>query len=96
MVSKTSNPSGPLPVTLISGFLGSGKTTLLQHILKNKDFKCAVIVNDMAEINIDASLVEKSMVMQKGEELVKFQKYAIGAIDFCENFIFILNCMSLQ
>jgi G3E family GTPase len=66
--------ASPLPVTLISGFLGTGKTTLLQHILKNKDFKCAVIVNDMAEINIDASLVEKSMVLQKGEELVKFQK----------------------
>ena len=49
-----------VPITLLCGYLGAGKTTLMNMILANqKGYKVAVIVNDIGEINVDASLIEK-------------------------------------
>lgn len=67
------------PVLLLTGYLGSGKTTLVNHILTNeKNIKFAVIVNDLGEVNIDASLIQKGgIVGQKDESLVALQNGCI-------------------
>ena len=58
-------------MSLLCGFLGAGKTTMMKHILETKHedpaFRCAVIVNDMAALNIDKSLIDQSALVQSDE-----------------------------
>lgn len=68
------------PVLLLTGYLGSGKTTLLNHLLTNeRGIKFAVIVNDIGEVNIDASLIQKGGIVGQDDsgDLVALQNGCI-------------------
>ncbi|MCG8592172.1 MAG: GTP-binding protein [Proteobacteria bacterium] len=50
--------SGPVPVTLVTGFLGAGKTTLLNHVLDTAgERRFAVVENEFGDLGIDSDLV---------------------------------------
>ncbi len=58
-------------IALLTGYLGAGKTTLLNHILQNEaGVRAAVLVNDIGEINVDASLIAKGGLSQVDGELI--------------------------
>lgn len=58
------------PVTIVSGFLGSGKTTFVNRLIAQKGYeKCAIIMNDFGQVNLDAHFLR-----QQREELKKDQE----------------------
>ncbi|MDE5635515.1 MAG: GTP-binding protein [Muribaculaceae bacterium] len=70
-----------IPVLLLTGYLGSGKTTLLNRILTNRrGIKFAVIVNDIGEINIDASLIQKGGIVGQRDDKTDLVALSNGCI----------------
>ena len=85
-----------IPITLLTGYLGSGKTTLINHILTNQNqYKIAVIVNDIGEVNIDATLIEQGgIVTERDESLVALSNGCICCnlkMDLVQQIVDIIN-----
>jgi len=59
---------GPVPITIITGFLGSGKTTLINFLLEEVGGKekLAIIKNEIGDIAVDSkTIVGKNIVMKE-------------------------------
>lgn len=54
-------PAGPIPVTVVSGFLGSGKTTLIRGLLADpRAARAALVVNEFGAAGIDHHLLRRA------------------------------------
>lgn len=62
---------GPVPITLVTGYLGAGKTTLINHIVCGEHgFRIAVILNEFGE----ELGVEKAMLQQQDSAAFALQE----------------------
>ena len=62
------------PTTLLGGFLGAGKTTTLTHLLTNREgLRIAVLVNDVADVNVDAMAIRRTSIEEDGVEMVQLE-----------------------
>ncbi|CAM9278731.1 unnamed protein product [Ascophyllum nodosum] len=85
------------PITLISGFLGAGKTSLLQSLLRNREgVRIGMVVNDMAEVNVDAKLVRDDPSAQgAGADSVELQNGCICCSMSQELFVSVSQLMDM-
>lgn len=56
--------SAQIPITIITGFLGSGKTTLILNLIPqlSKDYRLALIKNELGDLAIDSQLASAASI----------------------------------
>ncbi len=74
MTEPGHDPSSPIPVFLLTGFLGSGKTSLLNRMIAVGGPRTAVIVNEFGDVPIDNDL------LQLDGEATRFAETSTGCI----------------
>ncbi|KAK4217097.1 CobW/HypB/UreG, nucleotide-binding domain-containing protein [Rhypophila decipiens] len=67
-MTVSSTTPGPIPITIITGFLGSGKTTLILNLLPqlkssaNPSYKLALLKNEFGDLAVDSQLASSSAI----------------------------------
>ncbi|HEV2787698.1 MAG TPA: GTP-binding protein [Solirubrobacteraceae bacterium] len=62
MTEQSPAPEGPIPITVVTGFLGAGKTSLINRLvtLRAGRERIGVVVNEAGEVGLDGQLLSDS------------------------------------